>query len=102
MQVRLNCCRIYTITSLTRGQTAVLEIARFDNNAGVVSVPVTVAEQDILRELWEKRKSPATYRAYGSDWRSFQIFCHGIGCQPLPAEPKTVARYLGHLKTART
>lgn len=67
-----------------------------------VPVPVSDAEQDTLRDLWARRKSDATYRAYANDWRGFQIFCHGIGEPPIPAEPKTVARYLAYLQTTPT
>lgn len=39
-------------------------------------------------------KSPATIRAYRSDWQHFTAWCAGHGLVALPAEPSTVALYL--------
>jgi len=38
-----------------------------------------------------------TVRAYSADWRDFLSWCQSKQLQPLPAEPQTVAWYLGHL-----
>jgi site-specific recombinase XerD len=42
-------------------------------------------------------KSAATRRAYRSDWAHFTRWCDGMGAEPLPALPQTVAGYLAHL-----
>jgi site-specific recombinase XerD len=44
-----------------------------------------------------EEKAEATRRAYGSDWRQFEAWCHTLGCSPLPASSATVASYLAHL-----
>ena len=41
--------------------------------------------------------SPATLRAYRSDWQHFCGWCRAVGWSPLPAEPTTVAAYLASL-----
>lgn len=40
-------------------------------------------------------KASATLRAYRSDWRHFDSWCHEHGFLALPAAPETVAFYLG-------
>lgn len=42
-------------------------------------------------------KSAATRRAYRADARDFIAWCAGQGAEPVPAEPRTVARYVTHL-----
>lgn len=44
-------------------------------------------------------KSAATRRAYAADWRDFTAWCEGARLPSLPAEPATVAAYLGQLAT---
>jgi site-specific recombinase XerD len=39
-------------------------------------------------------KSPATRKAYGTDFRLFKEWCDGKGAQSLPAAPETVAAFL--------
>jgi site-specific recombinase XerD len=39
-------------------------------------------------------KSPATRKAYGTDFRLFKAWCDGKGAQALPAAPETVAAFL--------
>lgn len=39
-------------------------------------------------------KSPATLRAYQSDWRHFETWCHKHRLNSLPATPQTVALYV--------
>lgn len=39
-------------------------------------------------------RSPATKRAYASDWRDFQAWCRSVGAEGLPAAPELVGRYL--------
>ena len=45
-------------------------------------------------------KAPATLRAYGSDWRDFNAWCHGHELQSLPAAPETVALYIADLASS--
>ena len=42
-------------------------------------------------------KSPATYRAYNSDWQDFEVWCRENGLAALPAQPETVALYISTL-----
>lgn len=39
-------------------------------------------------------KAPATLRAYQSDWRNFETWCHKHRLNSLPATPQTVALYM--------
>ena len=39
-------------------------------------------------------KAPATLKAYRSDWRDFEAWCHQHRLTPLPATPETVALYI--------
>jgi integrase len=39
-------------------------------------------------------KAPATVKAYRSDWRDFEAWCHHNRLTPLPATPETVALYI--------
>ena len=39
-------------------------------------------------------KSPATLRAYRSDWADFASWCQAHELCPLPAEPASVALYI--------
>jgi site-specific recombinase XerD len=41
-------------------------------------------------------KSPATERAYASDWRYFEAWCSRAGLTALPAAPATIGGYLAH------
>lgn len=41
-----------------------------------------------------RSKSAATLRAYGTDFGSFELWCHRHHLEALPAEPDTVALYL--------
>jgi site-specific recombinase XerD len=42
-------------------------------------------------------KANNTVRAYESDWRQFNDWCHSRGLEPLPARPEAVAIYLSVL-----
>lgn len=44
-----------------------------------------------------KAKSQNTTRAYAGDWKRFQAWCEAMQLVPLPAEPETLAAYLGWL-----
>ena len=41
--------------------------------------------------------SPATLKAYRSDWRDFLAWCDALSCPALPASVETTASYLAHL-----
>ncbi|WP_263788144.1 site-specific integrase [Salinibacter grassmerensis] len=49
---------------------------------------------DRAQELFEKRLSENTRKAYASGWRDFLRFCKEHGRDPLPASKETVALYL--------
>ena len=56
------------------------------------------ALDDQAREYMGGAKADHTVKAYRSDWEDFRQWCAAYGLASLPAEPKTVARYM----TART
>src|SRR5258708_12469087 len=45
-------------------------------------------------DLAKAEKAPATRKAYGTDFRLFQVYCHARGVSALPAAPETVASYI--------
>jgi len=59
------------------------------------STPDLVQLTKQTRELILASKSPATRRAYLSDWRGFQVWCIEHCLPDLPASSDTVALYLG-------
>lgn len=52
---------------------------------------------DRAREFVEASQSAATRRAYASDWRDFEGYCHERCLDALPATPQTLALYLTDL-----
>jgi integrase len=54
-------------------------------------------EAQAANRFIQAAKSPATLRAYASDWRHFAAWCREKGVAPLPATPDTVALYLSGL-----
>ena len=52
---------------------------------------------EVLRGYVEKSKAPNTLRAYDSDLRHYQRWCHVHHASWLPAAPQTVAGYLASL-----
>ncbi|GER23313.1 integrase [Zafaria cholistanensis] len=52
------------------------------------------ADAERVRRTLESSISPATKRAYASDWRSFAAWCAAKGYPPLPASAETVIAYL--------
>jgi integrase len=52
------------------------------------------------RAYVQAAKAPSTQRAYSSDWRDFERWCHLQGLASLPAEPGSVGLYIADL--ART
>lgn len=59
----------------------------------------------ILRHEAKRQRARAvpvnTERAYASDWRQFERWCHTMGCQALPADEETLCNYLTHLSLDR-
>ncbi len=55
--------------------------------------PLIKRTEDFVRAA----KAPATLKAYSSDWRDFNAWCHGHGLQSLPTAPETVALYIADL-----
>jgi integrase len=64
----------------------------------IPSTPIAVTALDDLeheaRGYVAASRSPATMRAYASDWRAFTAWCDDHGLDALPAEPTTVVLYL--------
>ena len=56
-----------------------------------------LAAQAKAREYARRSMSPATLRAYRSDWQHFSAWCTEAGLAPIPAEPSTVGAYLASL-----
>jgi integrase len=61
-----------------------------------VGDPLYEAAQQVAASI-RAAKSPATRRAYASDWRHFEQWCRRNGLVFLPATPQTVALYIGYL-----
>ena len=59
---------------------------------------VTTERETVLyaaaRKYLEESLSPATRKAYATDWESFTAFCRRFNRAALPADPETVALYL--------
>lgn len=55
-------------------------------------LPTVLADK--VAALRDASKAPATRRAYLSDWRAWETWCHENGANPLPAHPDTVSAYL--------
>jgi len=60
---------------------------------GGALAPTVAAAEEFLRAA----KSPATIRAYRSDWADFSAWCSSHSLGALPAAPETVALYLSDL-----
>jgi integrase len=68
---------------------------------GPAALPgLTTAEIDAAIGYAAAAKSPATLRAYASDWLTFLEWCAFHSANPLPALPGTVAAYLASLPDA--
>ena len=50
--------------------------------------------EDEARGYVAASRSPATMRAYASDWRAFTQWCDAHSLGSLPAEPSTVVLYM--------
>src|ERR1700704_5905348 len=51
------------------------------------------AEFAAALDLAKAEKAKSTRKAYGTDFRLFQVYGDARGCSPLPAPPETVAAY---------
>jgi len=63
---------------------------------------VVQAEMDAARAFALAEKSPATRRAYKSDFRHFTGWCADRSASPMPAAPDLVSAYLAALATGGT
>jgi site-specific recombinase XerD len=64
-------------------------------NPAVYSVPAALAPDLAAAVNYAKaEKSPATRKAYATDFRLFKQWCDGKGAAALPAAPETVAAFL--------
>ncbi len=41
-----------------------------------------------------RAKGDGTRRAYGAAWPQYESWCRGLGCEPLAADPDTIAMYV--------
>jgi len=78
--------------------------------ADLVPIPIAPIVHAALDDLEDEARgyvaasrSPATMRAYASDWRAFTTWCDNHAVTALPADPTTVALYMTDLaRTAKT
>lgn len=63
-------------------------------------VPPVEAEMEAARGYAAAARSPATRRAYASDWTIFENWCAARGLPSLPARPEAVALFLAAEATA--
>lgn len=78
---------------------AVGALSPFDPGAQLAASAPAVLKADrqmvaALRGLLASSRSPATARAYQSDWVRFASWCGQQGREPLPADPLTLSLYL--------
>ncbi|MGI4793468.1 MAG: tyrosine-type recombinase/integrase [Janthinobacterium lividum] len=66
--------------------------ATIDPQTGVALL--TVADQAAIHDYALAEKSPATRRAYRSDFAAFTAWCAGRALAPIPAAPETVAAFI--------
>ena len=55
---------------------------------------LTAADQAAIHDYALAEKSPATRRAYRSDFAAFAAWCAGRALDPIPAAPETVAAFI--------
>ena len=58
------------------------------------SAPALRAADRGVADALEAVLAGNTHRVYGAQWRLFTGWCDEVGLSALPAEPRTVARYL--------
>jgi site-specific recombinase XerD len=59
-------------------------------------LPTLAPDLNRAAELAREEKAPATRRAYRSDFRIFEEWCHSRAVSALPGTPETVAAFLAH------
>ncbi len=65
--------------------------------AGALPAPADLApDLEAALRFAKAEKSPATRRAYATDYRLFCRWCEARGLSPMPAATETVAAYLAH------
>ena len=74
------------------------DITTFQHNRD----PLELTGQDLgaataVAQVLRDAKAQNTRRSYASCWKNFEAWASGAGRQTLPAAPRTVALYLGHL-----
>jgi integrase len=71
---------------------------------GLVARQITPQGEAALKtsdDYAKKAASPATLRAYRSDWQHYKSWCEECGFEPTPSSPKTVGAYLASLATTK-
>lgn len=81
---------------------ALTEIARDNTSLSLAISTGLVGLVETVETLTENAQSPATIRAYRSDWGHFTAWCATHQLCPLPAAPETVALYLAELAGVKT
>ena len=76
------------------GSVTPSDIARAPNSGIETGAVALAAADDAARTYANRSRSPATWKAYEADWRRFVRWCADTGLRPLPAEPRTVARFV--------
>jgi integrase len=68
-------------------------------HGSIVPTPTDAANAALAaaQALARRAASPATLRAYRSDWQHFAAWCAGRNFLPIPAAPETVGAYLASL-----
>ncbi len=69
---------------------AYTELVSAEESTRAVLAAVAAQAKDYARGS----KAASTQRAYGADWRDFEVWCGAHGLAALPASPETVALYL--------
>lgn len=73
------------MTDLVPTSSAVMLAARHENLRAKVERTVRAS------------RAPSTEKAYAGDWADFTEWCKGVGAEPLPAKPGTVAAYIADM-----
>jgi len=70
------------------------DVARAVIGEGRAGTAVLAAADEAARGYANRSRAASTWRAYEGDWRRFSSWCSATSLSPLPAEPRTVARFL--------
>jgi hypothetical protein len=92
-------CAVATVaTTGNAGYLAFCGVLRKSDRSGSVAPGTQLARlQDCAIAYAQQAKSAATRKAYASDWKFFEAWCHVHHQAPLPASPATLALYLTRL-----